>query len=98
AAVTVEDLYQAAQPVTSSQEAALVEALKAVAIRVSGRRDAPERLGSVVGNARQFLQLYGITHDNVLQVGFDDVSVVRILSEAGLWMWGCERPQTLVVL
>ena len=98
AAVTVEDLYQAAQPVTSSQEAAFVEALKAVAIRVSGRRDAPERLGSVVGNARQFVQRYGITQDNVLQVGFDDVSVDRILIEAGLPIWGRERPQTLVVL
>lgn len=98
AAVTVENLYEAAQPVSSSQDAAFVEALKIVAIRVSGRRDAPERLGPALGSARQFVQRYGITQDNVLQVGFDDVSVDRMLLEAGLPIWGRERPQTLIVL
>ena len=97
-AVTVEDLYQAAQPVAGSQDAAFVEALRVVAIRVSGRRDAPERLGSALRNARQLVQRYGITQDNVLQVGFDDVSVDRMLIEAGLPIWGRERPETLVVL
>jgi hypothetical protein len=97
-AVTVENLYQAAQPVSGSQDSAFVEALKVVAIRVSGRRDAPERLGSALGNARQYVQRYGITEDNVLQVGFDDVSVDRLLMEAGLPIWGRERPQTLVAL
>lgn len=97
-AVTVEDLYEAAQPVSGSQDAAFIEALKTVAIRVSGRRDAAERLGPALGNARQFVQRYGITQENVLQVGFDDISVDNLLIEAGLPIWGRERPETLVVL
>ncbi len=97
-AVTVEDLYATSQPVVGSQEAAFVEALKTVVIRVSGRRDAPERLGAALGNARQYVQRYGVTQENVLQVGFDDVSIERLLTEAGLPIWGRERPATLVVL
>lgn len=97
-AVTVEDLYEVAQPVSGSQDAAFTEALKTVAIRVSGRRDAPERLGPALDEARRFVQRYGITRENVLQVGFDDVSVDRMLLEAGLPVWGRERPQTLVAL
>lgn len=97
-AVTVEDLYEVAQPVSGSQDAAFAEALKTVAIRVSGRRDAPERLGPALDDARSLVQRYGVTRDNVLQVGFDDVSVDRLLLQAGLPIWGRERPQTLVVL
>lgn len=98
AAVTVDDLFETSQPVAGSQDAAFVEALKTVVIRVSGRRDAPDRLGPALGNARQYVQRYGVTQENVLQVGFDDVSIERLLTDAGLPIWGRERPATLVVL
>lgn len=97
-AVTVPDLYEIAMPVTSTRDAAFVEALKAVAVRVSGRRDAAERLGASLGNPRQYVQRFGFTSDNVLQVGFDSLSIDRILSAAGLPVWGRERPSTLVLL
>lgn len=97
-AVTVEDLYATAQPVQGSQDAAFAEALKTVVVKVSGQLDAPQRLGSALANPRQYVQRYGVTEENVLQVGFDDVSIDRLLIDAGLPIWGRERPATLVVL
>lgn len=97
-AVTVPDLYEAAVPVTTSRDAAFVEALKAVAVRVSGRRDAAARLGATLNDPRQYVQRFGMTADNFLQVGFDSVSVDKLLGQAGLPVWGRERPATLVLL
>jgi hypothetical protein len=98
-AVTLGDLYEADQPVLNNQrEAAFVEALKTVVIRVSGQREAPARLGAALKDPRKYVQRFGFTADNVLQVGFDSVSVDRMLLEAGLPIWGRERPATLVLL
>jgi uncharacterized protein len=97
-AAAVPDLYETAQPVGASREAAFTEALKAVVIRVSGRRDAPEQLGGRLAEPRKYVQRFGFTAENVLQVGFDSVSVDKMLSDAGLPIWGRERPATLVML
>lgn len=97
-AVTVPDLYEVSTPVTSNRDAAFVDALKAVVVRVSGRRDAAARLGSALNNPRQYVQRFGSTSNNMLQVGFDSVSIDRLLSDAGLPIWGRERPATLVLL
>lgn len=97
-AVTVPDLYEISVPVTSSQDAAFGDALKAVVVRVSGQRDAAARLGSALNNPRQYIQRFGSASDNTLQVGFDSVSIERLLSGAGLPIWGRERPATLVLL
>jgi len=97
-AVTVPDLYEISMPVTTSRDAAFVDALKAVVVKVSGRRDAPARLGAALNNPRPYTQRFGFTADNVLQVGFDSVSIDRLLTEAGLPVWGRERPATLVLL
>lgn len=97
-AATVTDLYETAQPVESSQDAAFVEALKTVVVRVSGQRDAPARLGSELNQPRKYVQRFGFTAEDVLQVGFDSVSIDRLLSESGLPIWGRERPATLVML
>lgn len=98
-AVTLENLYQADQPVLNDgREAAFVAALETVVIRVSGQRDAPARLGAALNEPRKYVQRFGFTADNVLQVGFDSVSVDRLLQEAGLPIWGRERPATLVLL
>lgn len=97
-AATVSDLYEVSMPVTSTRDAAFVDALRAVMVRVSGRRDAAERLGPALANPRQYVQRFGFTSDNVLQVGFDSLSVDRALGTAGLPVWGRERPTTLVLL
>lgn len=97
-AVTVPDLYEETVPVGTSRDAAFVEALKNVAIRVSGRRDAPARLAGALDNPRQYVQRFGSTADNQLQVGFDSVSVDQLLTDAGLPVWGRERPLTLILL
>lgn len=97
-AATVEDLYETTQPVEGSQDAAFAKALETVLVRVSGQRDAPARVGAALANPRSYVQRYGITQENVLQVGFDDVSIERLLIEAGLPIWGRERPTVLVVL
>ncbi len=97
-AVTVPDLYELSMPVSASRDAAFVDALKLVVVRVSGSRDAAARLGPELKNPRQYVQRFGFTADNVLQVGFDSVSIDRMLTEAGLPVWGRERPATLVLL
>ncbi len=95
-AVTVPDLYETAQPVDGSRDAAFAEALKTVLVRVSGQRDAALRVGEV-SDPRKYVQRFGFTADNVLEVGFDSSSVDQLLSKAGLPIWGRERPATVVM-
>jgi hypothetical protein len=97
-AVTVSDLYEVTMPIEQSRDTAFVEALKAVAVKVSGRRDAAARLGPAASSPRQYVQRFAFTTDNQLQVAFDSGSVDRLLNEAGLPIWGRERPATLVLL
>jgi hypothetical protein len=97
-AVTVSDLYEVTMPIEQSRDTAFVEALKAVAVKVSGRREAGSRLGPAASSPRQYVQRFAFTTDNQLQVAFDSGSVDRLLSEAGLPIWGRERPGTLVLL
>src|SRR4051794_18552340 len=91
-AVTVSDLYDATQPVQTTRDAAFIDALKNVAVRVSGQRDAAAKLGASLNNPRQYVQKFGFTSEGTLEVSFDSVSVDRLLSSAGLSIWGRERP------
>lgn len=97
-AVTVNDLYEVSQPVQTTRDAAFVDALRTVVIRVSGQRDAPTKLGATLNNPRQYVQKFGFTSEGVLEVGFDSVSIDRLLTNAGLPIWGRERPAVLVLL
>jgi hypothetical protein len=97
-AVTVSDLYEVTLPIEANREAAFVDALRSVAVRVSGRRDAGSRLGAAANSPRQYVQRFAFTTDNQLQVAFDSGSVDRLLSDSGLPIWGRERPATLVLL
>jgi uncharacterized protein len=97
-AVSVTDLYEVTMPIEASRDTAFVEALKSVAVRVSGRRDAASRLGPAANNPRQYVQRFAFTSDNQLQVAFDSGSVDRLLNDSGLPIWGRERPATLVLL
>jgi uncharacterized protein len=95
-AVTVPNLYETAQPVDGSRDAAFVEALRTVLVRVSGQRDAALRVGEI-SDPRKYVQRFGFTAGNVLEVGFDAASVDQLLSNAGLPIWGRERPATVVM-
>jgi hypothetical protein len=102
AATTVSGLYEASVSVADRGEKArndgFANALAVVAVRVSGARDAAARLGSNLGNARRFVQRFGYATNGQLQVGFDGDAVNRMLTDAGLAVWGRERPLTLVCL
>ena len=97
-AVTVPDLYETTQPVQTTRDAAFGDALKTVVVRVSGQRDAPSKLGAALNNPRQYVQKFGFTSTGTLEVEFDSVSIERMLSNAGLPIWGRERPAVLVLL
>ncbi len=97
-AASVGNLYETEQAVVTTRDAAFVEALKAVVVRVSGQRDAPARLGAALNDPNRFVQSFGTTADGRLQVGFDSRSIDRLLLEAGLGIWGRERPAVLVLL
>lgn len=103
AAVVVPRLYEASVPAggtgDAARKAAFAAALKAVAVRTSGRRDAGERLSpAAVADAGRLVQRFGDNPDGTLQVGFDRGSIDRLLAQSDLPVWGSERPLTLVWL
>lgn len=75
----------------------MAEALRTVVVRVSGRRDAAAQLGSALNQPRQYMR-FESTLDGALRAGFDSLSIDELLSNAGLPIWGRERPATLVLL
>ncbi|HVY21990.1 MAG TPA: DUF2066 domain-containing protein [Steroidobacteraceae bacterium] len=100
-AATVNGLYDAAVRVTdnsaATREAAFATALGIVAARVTGERDAPDKLGALLNSAPKYVQRYGY-NSGFLEVGFDSSGVNQLLDQASLPLWGRERPVTLVVL
>lgn len=99
-AVNVSGLYDTNISVPNRSEAArdaaFGEALGAVAVRISGRRDAAAKVAGATSGARRYVQRYGYPDDSTLQVGFDSVAVNKLLGDVGLPIWGTERPATLV--
>ncbi len=103
AAVVVPRLYEASAPSGGprdpARKAAFAAALKTVAVRTSGRRDAGERLSpAALADAGRLVQRFGDNPDGTLQVGFDRTSIDRLLAQNDLPVWGSERPVTLVWL
>lgn len=102
-AVTVPNLYEVQVPggggADAARNTAFAAALRAVAVKVSGVRDAGERLPpATVADGRRYVQRFGANPDGTLRVGFDGASINRILAENDLPVWGSERPLTLVWL
>ena len=93
-------LYEVKVPLGGTTEAdrgtALAEAMKAVAVRVSGRRDAAASAAVTAADPARYVQRYAAGTDRTLTVGFDGASVERLLQQAGLTFWAAERPLTLV--
>lgn len=103
AAAVVTNLYEASVPAGGrgdvARNAAFAAALRIVAVRASGQRDAGDRLSAAtLADARRFVQRFGDNPDGTLQVGFDGASIDRILAQNDLPLWGRERPMTLVWL
>ncbi len=99
-AATVDNLYITTVTVTdrteAGRESAFAQALADVAVRVSGSRTAADRLGGA--GAKRYVQRFGYLAQDQLQVGFDPRAVDELLTNAGLPIWGRERPATLVWL
>lgn len=102
--LTRAEMYQATAPVSdrseAAQTAAFQNAMRAVLIRVTGRRSADEdaALSQLVANARRYVQQYRPAPDSQLWVAFDGPAIERWLTQNGQPLWGNERPTTLVLL
>jgi len=93
-------LYEVKVPLNGTSEAeratAFAEAMRAVAVRVSGRREAAANATVTAADPARHVQRYTSGSDKTLTVGFDGASVDRLLQQAGLTFWAAERPLTLV--
>lgn len=99
-AATVSDLYQVREPVASQQpeerDAALGRALQTLVLRLTGDREAVNNpaLAELRQDPQQIISQYGYEEDSLL-VDFDPVSTDRSLRQAGLSLWGTNRPAIL---
>ena len=99
-AATVSDLYQVREPVASQQpeerEAALGRALETLVQRLTGSREAAQSpaLAELRKDPQQIVSQYGYEDDSLL-VDFDPLSTDRSLRQAGLSLWGANRPAIL---
>lgn len=97
-------LYQTVVPLQGTTEAdrtaAFAEALRAVAVRATGRRDAATNatVAAAAAGPSKYVQQYRMTADRMLKVGFDGRAMEQLLMQAGLPLWPAERPATLIVL
>jgi uncharacterized protein len=93
-------LYEVKVPMRGAGEAgravAFAEAIKAVAVRVSGQREAAANATVTAADPARHVQRYTSGTDRTLTVGFDGASIERLLQQAGLTYWAAERPLTLV--
>lgn len=97
-------LYQAVVPLQGNAEAdrqaGFAAALRAAAVRASGRREAASNaaIAQAAADPSRYVQQYGTTSGRMLKVGFDAQAMEQLLARAGLPMWPAERPRTLVLL
>lgn len=99
-AATVSDLYQVREPVASQQpeerEAALQRAVDTLVLRLTGKPEAAKgnALAALRKDPQQIISQYGYEGDHLV-VDFDAVSTDRSLRQAGLPLWGVNRPAIL---
>jgi hypothetical protein len=83
-------------PTEADRAAGMTEALRAVAVRASGRREAADSPTIAAANPSRYVQRYSTTADRMLKVGFDGRATEQLLQQAGLPLWPAERPLTHV--
>ncbi|WP_339522042.1 DUF2066 domain-containing protein [Pseudomonas sp. EA_35y_Pfl2_R111] len=100
-AAPVSDLYQVREPVSSQQPeeraAALSRALDTLVLRLTGKVDAAQTpaLAALRKDPQQIVLQYGYEGEQLL-VDFDPQSTERSLRQAGLALWGANRPSILL--
>lgn len=102
-AATVDGLYEAVGAGDASdtgRAAAAGEALRQVAVRVTGRRAAATdpALAGLYADARRYARTFRSVGGNQVAVAFDPDALEAALLQAGQRLWPAERPLTLVVL
>jgi uncharacterized protein len=103
-ALTRVELYQGLAPLAdrseASQEGAFQAALRAVLVKVTGRRSADQdpALAPLVTSARRYVQQYRAAPDGQILVTFDGAAIDRWLTQNNQPLWGRERPATVVWL
>ena len=100
-AAPVSDLYQVREAVSSQQPeeraAALSRALDTLVLRLTGKTDAAQSpaLAALRNDPQQIVSQFSYEGE-VLQVDFDPLSTERSLRQAGLALWGANRPSILL--
>lgn len=93
-------LYEVAVPLKGAtpedRAAGMAEAMRAVAIKASGRREAANSAAIAGADPAKYVQRYSTTADRMLKVGFDGRAVEQLLQQAGLPLWPAERPVTVI--
>jgi len=93
-------LYEVAVPLKGTtpedRAAGMADALRAVAVKASGRREAANSPAIAGANPTKYVQRYSTTADKMLKVGFDGRAVEQLLQQAGLPLWPAERPVTVI--
>jgi hypothetical protein len=89
-------------PTEKPGDSSFAEALRQVAVRVSGSRDAANRVMSGKPNAQRHIQTINLHPpgypDGSVAVGFGSTSFDKMLTDNGLPIWGRERPAIAVWL
>lgn len=100
-AAPVNDLYQVRETVSGQQPqeraAALSRAMDTLVLRLTGKADAPQSpaLAALRKDPQKIVSQYGYEGDQLL-VDFDPLSTDRSLRQAGLALWGANRPSILL--
>jgi hypothetical protein len=100
-AAPVNDLYQVREAVSSQQPEeradAFNRALDTLVLRLTGNTDAAQSpaLAALRKDPQQIVSQYGYEGDKLL-VDFDPLSTDRSLRQAGLALWGSNRPSILL--
>lgn len=100
-AATVSDLYAVREAVESQQpqarDAALGRALDTLVVRLTGNSEALNNpaVAELRKDPQQIIRQYGYEGERLL-VEFDPLSTERSLRQAGLSLWGANRPAILV--
>jgi hypothetical protein len=93
-------LYEATVPLqgatAEARAAGMAEALRAVAVQASGRRDAATNPTIGAASPERYVQRYSTTAGRMLKVGFDGPAIERLLQQAGLPLWPAERPRIVI--
>jgi uncharacterized protein len=103
-ALTRVELYQGLAPLAdrseASQDAAFQAALRAVLVKVTGRRTADQdpAMAPLVSGARRYVQQYRAAPDGQILVTFDGAAIDRWLTQNNQPLWGRERPATMLWL